>query len=739
MPAARFRESPAMTVAPRPAPPFAARLLQWVLRLIFSLLRPKVTGAEHLATPGPVIFAANHQSLLDGPMLLSILGPDTAFVMTNLWAETPLMRRIGKLVPILATDPSKPMSIKTLARRIREGQSCVIFPEGRITATGALMKVYPGTAWLVDQADVPVIPIHLEGLEFSRQSRPKRGFPRRWFPRLRVSIGAPQRIHIDPELKGKARREQAARAVGDLLEMQRYRALDRFQSLPHALASTLADFGRGRTALLDPSANITTHGKMHLTADVLARTLGPELRGQKTLGLLLPTATAVPAMMLALWRLGITPAMLNPTLGPGPMKTCLATAEASTILTSTAMIDQLKLHTVIADLEAAGIRVIRAEDLRARITTSTKLLALASARFGAARKGRALHGTPTRDTPAVILFTSGTEGAPKGVALTHGNLLANIAQLRARTDINAGDRIFTALPVFHSFGLTGGVLLPLVAGAEVVCYPSPLHYRIIPETAYYHQPTIIFGTDSFLSGWGRRAHDYDFASLRAAIAGAEPIKQATRDLWSRRFGVRILEGYGATETAPVLSLNTPISSRDGSVGRLLPAIEPRLDPIEGVDAFRLSVRGPNIMAGYIRATAPGVIEPPEGGWYDTGDAVTLDAEGFLTIRGRIKRFAKIGGEMVSLAAIEALAERTWPGVPAAAIALPDPRKGNRILLALAPGVGKPPETSALQTRARSEGLAEIMLPSRIEILPKMPMLASGKPDYPALTKQFTES
>lgn len=454
-----------------PSPPFAARLLQAALRLIFTLLRPKITGAEHLSTPGPVIFAANHQSLLDGPMLLSILGPDTAFVMTNLWAERPFMRRIGKLVPILATDPSKPMSIKTLARRIRDGQSCVIFPEGRITG------------------------------------------------------------------------------------------------------------------------------------DALAHTLGPDLAGQKTLGLLLPTATAVPAMLLALWRLGVTPAMLNPTLGPGPMKTCLATAQARTVLTSTAMIDQLKLHPVIADLEAAGIRVIRAKDLRARITTGTKLRAYASARFGAARQGRAFHAQPARATPAVILFTSGTEGAPKGVVLTHGNLLANIAQLRARTDINAGDHIFTALTVLHSFGLTCGLLLPLVAGAEVVCQPSPLHYRIIPETASYHQPTIIFGTDSFLSGWGRRAHDYDFASLRAAIAGAEPIKQATRDLWSRRFGVRILEGYGATETAPVRSLNTPISSRDGSVGRLLPAIEAHLDPIEGVDATRLSVRGPNIMAGYIRASA----------------------------------------------------------------------------------------------------------------------------------------
>ncbi|MBC2836910.1 AMP-binding protein [Paragemmobacter straminiformis] len=727
-----------MTQQPRPS--LAARLLQGTLRLIFAtLLRPRITGLENLRTPGPVIFAANHQSLLDGPLLFSILGPTAAFAMTSQWADRPFMRRVARLVPILAIDPTKPMTVKTLARRITAGQSCVIFPEGRITATGALMKVYPGTAWLVDQADVPVIPIHFEGLEFSRQSRLKRGYPRRWFPRLRVHVGAPQRLVLDGSLKGKLRRERAAQMVGDILETQRFVALNRYDTLPQALADTLATYGASRLALTDPTGASLTLGRLHLAADVLARRLQPLLAGQKTVGVLLPTAAGVPAVLLALWRLGVTPAMLNPTLGPGPMKTCLATAGATTVLTSTAMIDQIKLHPVIADLEAAGTRVLRTEDIRAGVTREMKLRALLSSRFGPARHGTPFGAPLTRDTPAVILFTSGTEGAPKGVVLSHGNILANIAQLRARTDINAGDSIFTALPVFHSFGLTAGILLPLVVGAPVVAYPSPLHYRIIPETAYYHMPTIIFGTDSFLSGWGRRAHDYDFASLRAAIAGAEPIRDSTRELWSRRFGVRILEGYGATETAPVLALNTPISSRNGSVGRLLPAIEAHLDPIPGVEAFRLSVRGPNIMQGYIRATAPGVIEPPEGGWYDTGDAVTLDAEGFLTIKGRIKRFAKIGGEMVSLAAVEALAERTWPDLSAAAIALPDPRKGNRILLALATGnSGKTPEMAQLKAQARTEGLAEIMLPARLEVMHKLPMLASGKPDYPALTRAFAD-
>ncbi len=719
---------------------FPAEALQGLLRLLLgTLLRVRITGAENLNTTGPVIYASNHQSLLDGPLLFSLLGPQAAFAMTRVWADRPFMQAVGRLVPILATDHTKPMSIKAMARRIAAGQSCVIFPEGRITATGALMKIYPGTSWLVDQADVPVIAIHIEGLEFSRQSRPKAGFPRRWFPKVRLTIGPAQRLSLDPAIKGRKRRERSALMVSDLLETQRYLALNRYDTLPQTLADTRAIYGAHRPALVDHTGTELTHGRLTLAADVLARTLAPLVGSEKTVGLLLPTAAGVPAVLLALWRMGITPAMLNPTLGPGPLKTCLTTAQVRTVITSTAMVDQAKLHGLIADLQAAGTRILRTEDIRASVTTATKVAAVLSSRFGPARQGRA-RVPVTRDTPAAILFTSGTEGAPKGVVLTHANFLANIAQLRAHTDVNAGDRIFTALPVFHSFGLTAGILLPLVVGAQVVAYPSPLHYKIIPELAYYHQPTVIFGTDSFLSGWGRRAHDYDFASLRAAIAGAEPIKQSTRDLWSRRFGVRILEGYGATETAPVLSLNTPISSRDGTVGRFLPGIETRLDPVSGVEAFKLYVRGDNIMQGYIRAEAPGVIVPPEGGWYDTGDAVTLDEDGYITIRGRIKRFAKIGGEMVSLAAVEALAERTWPNMPAAAIAQPDPRKGNRVLLVMAPGQGgKPVTMEDLKAKARAEGLAEIMLPSRLETLPKLPMLASGKPDYPAITALFADS
>ena len=281
----------------------------------------------------------------------------------------------------------------------------------------------------------------------------------------------------------------------------------------------------------------------------------------------------------------------------------------------------------------------------------------------------------------MILFTSGSEGTPKGVVLSHRNQLANCAQAAARIDFGRQDKLFNVLPVFHSFGLTAGTILPLVSGVPIYLYPSPLHYRTVPELIYGVNATIVFGTDTFLAGYARAAHPYDFRSLRYILAGAEPVRESTRRTYMEKFGLRILEGYGVTETAPVLALNTPMFNKFGTVGRLMPGITPRLEPVPGVDeGGRLYVKGPNVMLGYLKADNPGVLEPTHEGWHDTGDIVTIDAQGFVTIKGRAKRFAKIGGEMISLAAVESLAAQLWPDVLSAVATAPDPRKGERLVL-----------------------------------------------------------
>lgn len=714
---------------------FPRETLQGFLRVaLVAWFRVEVRGSEHLHTQGRVVFAPNHSSLVDGPLLFSLIGRRTAFAMTGKWADTPMMRRVGGFVTIASVDNNRPMAAKSLVRSIHEGQACVIFPEGRLTATGALMKVYPGTAWIIDQADAPVVPIHIEGLEFCRWSRSKSGYPRLLAPKVRVVVGAPRRLGVDGDLRGRVRREAAALALGDIMEEHRQGALDRHATLPQALADTAGTFGARRHAIADPMGTTLSYGKIALGADALARVLGRHMKPRARLGVLLPTSAGMAVVFTALWRMGIAPAMMNPTLGHGPALQALGVADVNTVLSSRAMVEQAKLEGMVAHFEAHGITMLWVEDIKASVTKGDKIRALWSSKFGAARKGLPCAGVGVlgREDAAVVLFTSGTEGAPKGVVLSHGNFLANVAQLRARTDVNAADRMLSALPLFHSFGLTGGLLLPLLVGAEVFAYPSPLHMKQIPEAAYFHQSTVIFGTDTFLAGWGRRANPYDFASVRVAIAGAEAVKPATRALWSERFGVRILEGYGATECAPVLALNTPILAKDGTVGRFLPGMEARLETVPGLSGQRLFVRGPNVMKGYLLADRPGELVAPEGGWYDTGDAVAMDERGFVTITGRIKRFAKIGGEMVSLAAVENLAGRAWPGAAVAAVALPDARKGNRVVLCVAQEQGITPTREALLAQARADGVGEIMVPATVLCVPTIPMLASGKVNYPSV-------
>ena len=292
------------------------------------------------------------------------------------------------------------------------------------------------------------------------------------------------------------------------------------------------------------------------------------------------------------------------------------------------------------------------------------------------------------------------------------------------------------MPMFHSFGLTGATLLPLFSGARIFFYPSPLHYKIVPEIIYDTDATIIFGTDTFLAGWARFAHPYDFYRVRYAFAGAEKLRDSTRRTYAERFGVRVLEGYGVTETAPVLAVNTAMHAKAGTVGRLVPGMDHRLEPVAGIeDGGRLWVRGPNVMLGYLKIDQPGVLQPPADGWYDTGDIVAIDAAGFVEIRGRAKRFAKIAGEMVSMAAAEALAGAVWPEAAHAVLAVAEPRKGQQLILVTnAPNA----TVAALLAQARARFVAEIMVPRVIVAVPQLPLLGTGKTDYPALQKMVEE-
>jgi acyl-[acyl-carrier-protein]-phospholipid O-acyltransferase/long-chain-fatty-acid--[acyl-carrier-protein] ligase len=413
--------------------------------------------------------------------------------------------------------------------------------------------------------------------------------------------------------------------------------------------------------------------------------------------------------------------MINFSAGVANIEAACMAAKIRTIVSSRGFVERARLEKLV-DALAETLRIVYLEDLRETVSLADKLRALV-------RYRRAIVPR-TADDPAAILFTSGSEGTPKGVVLSHRNMLTNAAQAAARIDFGRTDKVFNALPVFHAFGLTVGLVLPVVSGVPVFLYPSPLHYRIVPELVYGANATIMFGTDTFLSGYARAAHPYDFRSVRYVLAGAEPVKEATRRTWAEKFGLRILEGYGVTETAPALALNTPMFNRFGTVGRLLPGIEARLEPVPGVEeGGRLYVRGPNVMLGYLKADNPGVLQPPEEGWHDTGDIVAIDRDGFVTIKGRAKRFAKIGGEMISLAAIETLASELWPDALSAVVTQPDPRRGERLVLVTEQ---KGATRAALQAHARAKGASDLMVPAEIMIVDKLPLLGSGKPDLTAV-------
>ena len=481
--------------------------------------------------------------------------------------------------------------------------------------------------------------------------------------------------------------------------------------------------GRGRVVLEDPVSGTLTYRRLAVGTRVLARKIEPLAPLGAAIGLMLPSANGAAVAFLAVVSAGRVPAMINFTAGASAVLAACRAAEVTTILTARSFIERARLDKLIAALEG-HVRLVYLDDVRAGITSLDKLRAALGA-------GKPLHPRKP-DDPVAILFTSGSEGSPKGVVLSHRGMLANAAQAAARIDFGRSDLVFNVLPMFHAFGLTIGFVLPVVSGVRVYLYPSPLHYRLVPELVYGSNATILFGTDTFLAGYARAANPYDFRSLRYVMAGAEPVKDATRRAWAEKFGLRILEGYGITEASPAVALNTPMFNRFGTVGRALPGIETRLDAVDGiVEGGRLMIRGPNIMLGYLKDDRPGVLQPPPDGWHDTGDIVALDPDGYIAIKGRAKRFAKIGGEMVSLAAVEALAGTLWPDEASAVVAVPDPRKGERLVMVTE---RHDASRSAFQGYAKAQGASDLMIPAEVVTMDHLPLLGSGKVDLVTLDR-----
>jgi acyl-[acyl-carrier-protein]-phospholipid O-acyltransferase/long-chain-fatty-acid--[acyl-carrier-protein] ligase len=709
-------------------------VLRPFLRVIARLLfRVDVQFRQSDFSQRKLLIVANHESFLDGLLLGLFLPVDPVFVVHTGVANNFWFRLLLSQVDYLAVDPTSPMAMKKVIRLIESGRPVVIFPEGRITLTGSLMKVYDGPAFVAAKTGATVIPVRLDGASRSYFSRLSGKYPKEFFPKIRMTVLPEAHFPMPEAATAKLRRRRAGEQMRRLMQEMIFASHPQ-QTLYDALCDAAEIFGPKRRLLEDMKQIEYSYRDLMKMALMLGRQIERLSRADEKVGLLLPNLVPTLGLVFGLTARRRVPAMLNYTAGVDAMQAACDAAEVRCIVTSRAFIEQARLADKLAGLRNVELHYL--EDIRERISLADKLwLVLWAIHFP-----RAFELPASPEDAAVVLFTSGSEGKPKGVVLPHRALLANIAQIRAVIDFSVDDKVLNALPIFHSFGLTAGALLPVLTGANLFLYPSPLHYRVIPEVAYDRGCTVLFGTSTFLGNYAKFAHPYDFYRLRYVVAGAEKLSEAVRNQWFEKFGVRIFEGYGATETAPVLAVNTPMAYKTGTVGNLLPGIEHKLVPVPGIDnGGILHVRGPNVMAGYLKAEQPGVLQPPASdlgdGWYETGDVVNIDEEGFVRIVGRVKRFAKIAGEMVSLEVVEKLAVATAPDKPHAASSQPDESKGEALVLFTTdPALSR----EALAAKARELGLPELAVPRKIKVVEALPLLGTGKIDYVTL-KQMAEA
>lgn len=699
-----------------------------IVRILFRMLF-RVTVRGELQKHDKLLIVANHTSFLDGILLGAFLPVQPTWLVHTTIAKIWYFKLGLQFLPHLVVDSASPFVIKAVIGLLEDGKPVMIFPEGRITVTGTMMKIYDGPAFVAAKTGAAVVPVHIEGAVYSYASRMSGDFPKRLFPRISLTIHPPASIPMPEAKTAKLRRRIASEQLRKV--MQRAAFESRKQSnLFEAFLAAMALFGKKRQVLEDIRQTPDSYATVLKGAMALGRIVAKHTAEGEITGVLMPNVGTTVSLLFGMFAMRRIPAMLNFSTGQEGMQSACEVAKIKTMFTSRAFVEKARLTNAVAGLR--GVKVLYLEDQRANFTLSDKLWLM----LWAVRFPKSVMKDVDPNDPAVVLFTSGSEGKPKGVVLSHASILANVAQAAAMIEFSSKDKFMTALPLFHSFGLTAGVVLPLLHGCRVFLYPSPLHYRIIPELIYDRDCTVMFATNTFLANYVKHAHPYDFYRLKHLVVGAEKLTEEVRRLCVDKLGVRPIEGYGATECSPVISLNTPMANKIGSVGQLMPGIEHKLEPVDGVEnGGALHVKGANVMLGYLKVDQPGLIQPPSStygaGWYNTGDIVSIDEAGYVTIQGRMRRFAKIAGEMVSLEVVERIAALAQPKFEHASTALKDSQRGEMIVL-LTPD--RDLRREHLQAAARELGAPELAVPRRILYVDKLPVLGNGKKDYVTIGK-----
>lgn len=707
------------------------RARRWIKAILAHWFKVELRG-NYQPEPNSVIIA-NRTSKIDLLLLAAFLPEQLTVAFPPRSSGTLWMKMLMLFADVIAIDSTNAFAARALVKAIREGKRCVIFPQG-VGLQEESLKVFDAPGMVLQKAGSSVIPIRIDGAQYSIFSISKDKHLIRLFPKIILHV-LPTQSYVQDESKPLNRNAMSTRLfrlISELAFANSFQPMSMFEALIQGTA-----LGTKNKAQIEDANRAPLTSKQFLArCFILGRQIKKQTQVGEHIGIMLPTTIAGMVTFFALHAYRRIPAMLNFSLGLHNLLATCKVAEVRTIYTARQFISTAKLEDLVEGLQKAGLNVFFLEDFRSSINLGHKLSGLLKGAFPS--QAYKLIGNPVSpEETGVILFTSGSEGIPKGVVLTHSNLLANCCQLTSRVDFSFRDKFFNSLPIFHCFGLTTGSILPLIQGISCFYYPSPLHYKIIPGLVYQTGATIMFGTDTFLTGYARAAERHDFSCVRYIFAGAEKVKPETIHHWIDTFGVKIYEGYGATEAAPVISMNCPLASIPGSVGMLLPFMESRIQPVEGIaEGGRLILHGPNVMKGYLSSEKPGTLIIPEDGWHDTGDIVTINEEGFITIAGRAKRFAKIAGEMVSLTAVEGVAASIWPELLHAAVSKKSPRKGEQIILYSEAATA---DKSSFIKKIQDMAYSELLIPHQIFPGSKIPVLPSGKIDYVTIEKELIEA
>ena len=713
--------------------------VRFCLRVFFTIFKTRCTiQFNEKKLPSKGVYVSNHVSYLDPILLFAFLPGNPIFALNGHLYRKPLIRFLMKTADVVEFNPIEPGDIKNLIAQVDSGRLCMIFAEGRVTEDGGLMKIYEAPGLVADKSHAPIIPVWINGPQYGYFSKTKGKLPHRPLPKTKITVGKPRSFKLKDNLRRQ--RDHISNEVYMILREMCFEVnynpnISLFaQLMKTAKVHSKKGFIKRPKFVEDISRQPNSYKDILIKSFVLGRYFKKITTHNEQVALLIPNSIAAVCTFFGLVAYERIPVMLNFSVGAQNMLSMCKTACVKKVITSLKFIKTAKMENVVEILKANGIEIIYLEKLATKISLFNKI--------GAYIRYK-IKRVPHRDggnKKAAILFTSGSEGAPKAVVLSHANIISNIKQMSALETINISDTVFNALPMFHSFGLTVGTIFPLLEGAKLFLYPSPLHYRVISEIVYEIGATIMFGTDTFFRGYGKIAHPFDFHNIRFMYGGAEAIKPDTRNMWMERLGIRVMEAYGATECSPVVSANNRIFNRFGSIGKLLPAIKYKIEPVDGIEkGGELVVKGPNIMLGYMMPDNPGVLVPLEDGWYHTGDVVDIDEIGFVYIKDRIKRFAKIGGEMVSLNAVQEMVCKAYEWMGAdfqyGVVSTPHESKGEQIVLVTN---NRQVTQEVLHDYIKNNGMSELFLPRLIMYRDNLPIFATGKMDNVSLKKIVLE-